>query len=242
MKNLTYRWKNLTVEIVRELHQARAELSSQGARTDLVTNVTKSWNQYVSDCGIERMTAHRWLERYIPEQDKLLSTEEYQEIKQIEDRKRLGKAESIQIKVNGYIKTGKKPTDWDSDSENELHRREKVKKNADEKYEKFKKENEQRKREREQKEKQEKIDYEKSQKEHDDLLDNLYRMKAENNENKEIKESLRLSNRHDNLSQEVMIETIDDYINSISDNQRGIETAQNLIKYLRNKIAKMQVI
>ena len=121
MKNLTYRWKNLTVEIVRELHQARAELSSQGARTDLVTNVTKSWNQYVSDCGIERMTAHRWLERYIPEQDKLLSTEEYQEIKQIEDRKRLGKAESIQIKVNGYIKTGKKPTDWDSDSENELH-------------------------------------------------------------------------------------------------------------------------
>lgn len=32
-------------------------------RTDLVTNVTRlTWHGYLSACGLERMTVHRWLE------------------------------------------------------------------------------------------------------------------------------------------------------------------------------------
>lgn len=72
MKPKIYKLKNLTLEIYRELWIARKALSSQGARTDLVTNVTKSWGDYCDEIGISRMTAHRWLERYDHKKRKLI--------------------------------------------------------------------------------------------------------------------------------------------------------------------------
>ncbi len=72
IKPKIFKLKNLTLEVYQELWTARDELSRQGARTDLVANATKSWGDYCEDIGINRSTAHRWLERYDPENMRLL--------------------------------------------------------------------------------------------------------------------------------------------------------------------------
>ena len=164
--------------------------------------------------------------------------EAYKQIEQIEHYQKQTNEDRKRSLIAQYRRTGKKPDGWDRDCDYAIKKDEENRAYI----EKERMRREQVAKERAQKKEREKVDYDRSRKEHEELLENLSRIKAQDKENIEIKKSLRLSDRHDNLSQEVIIETIDDYINSISDNQRGIETAQNLIKYLRNKIAKMQVI
>ena len=52
----------------KELYEARERLRNPRARTDLdcVTNVTQTWERYLADIGLQRMTVHRWLEHYEP--------------------------------------------------------------------------------------------------------------------------------------------------------------------------------
>jgi len=64
LKGKILHWKNLTYEIAVELYIARACLKRQGLRTDLVTNVTKSWGDFCKDIDINRMTAHRWISKF----------------------------------------------------------------------------------------------------------------------------------------------------------------------------------
>ena len=87
LKVVTLKKSTLTDEIARELYEAREQLKSSGTRTDLVTNVTRlTWEGYLKDCGLQRMTVHRWLEHYEPKEQRLLTDEEYQ-AKQEEKRR-----------------------------------------------------------------------------------------------------------------------------------------------------------
>jgi N6-adenosine-specific RNA methylase IME4 len=83
IRPLILRWKNLTIEIVRELYWAREALrtSKKGGRPiKTVTNDTVSWSGYLRDIDLNRMTAHRWLEHYDIENDCLIDSKQ-----QIED-------------------------------------------------------------------------------------------------------------------------------------------------------------
>ena len=70
LKDKILKWKDLTYDIARELYIARAYLKRQGARTDLVTNVTKSWGDFCKEIGINRMTAHRWIAKFFKVEEK----------------------------------------------------------------------------------------------------------------------------------------------------------------------------
>lgn len=76
MRPLVVRWKSVTVDMLEELWRAREALSSQGARTDLVTNDTRFiWAGYLQDISLNRMTAHRWLAQYDPETNSIREIE-----------------------------------------------------------------------------------------------------------------------------------------------------------------------
>ena len=64
VKQVIYKWKNLTVDLASELYIAREVLSNPGSRTDLKENQT--WSNYCKEIGTERMTIHRWLNNYFP--------------------------------------------------------------------------------------------------------------------------------------------------------------------------------
>ncbi len=92
-------WKGLTIEIVQELAIAQQALSTSGRRIDLenanlVPNGTRleneeeieilsprTWEEYLNDIGIARRTAYNWLERYVPEEQRLLEAEELKQLK-----------------------------------------------------------------------------------------------------------------------------------------------------------------
>jgi len=57
---------------------------------------------------------------------------------------------------------------------------------------------------------------------------------------KPIKEKLRLSTRNENISQDIMFETIADYIQSDSNISRQLEKAHNIIKFLKLTISNLQ--
>lgn len=63
VRQLVYKWKNITVEIADELYIAREKLSTGGRSR----NGDKSWSQYCGEIGVDRSTAHRWLDRIFGE-------------------------------------------------------------------------------------------------------------------------------------------------------------------------------
>lgn len=97
-KGLVSAYKKVSLDLVRELHAARQALSNAGYRTDknriagtsnadLVSNETrlqpistiKTFEDYLSEIGIAKATAFRWLALYIPSEDRLLTVEEAKE-------------------------------------------------------------------------------------------------------------------------------------------------------------------
>lgn len=91
-KTLVSAYKKVSLDLVRELYAAHEALSNQGYRTDknripdalnadLVTNVTRlhTFEEYLDEIGLNKMTASRWLALYIPSEDRLLTVEEAKE-------------------------------------------------------------------------------------------------------------------------------------------------------------------
>ena len=150
-----------------------------------------------------RRTAHNWLERFVPEENKLLSHEEFQERKQINHTPPSKSQQSIRnIKL-------------DADTEETIkkmfespNRPQPSSGNAG-----F------------------------SSGSTRTLVDGIL---GEHREISTAKEKLRLNVRGDDLNQEAMFDIINEYLNNASDTSRKIETAQNLIKYLRTIIVQFQ--
>jgi hypothetical protein len=76
MRGLVFQWKNISVEILKELYIAREKLSSQGYRNDLDPNGSKlGWEHYLNDVGLSKETVRRWLLRYNPNENVILPKE-----------------------------------------------------------------------------------------------------------------------------------------------------------------------
>ena len=141
LKNVTLKKSTLTDEIARELYEAREQLDSRGRNQySNVTNVTKleSWTGYLSSCGLERMTVHRWLEHYEPEEQRLLTDEEYQAKKEEKRRAEMSIRDANNSRVSQAIKTGSFPSGWNPECQRlyedrikeERLRDERIRKNA----------------------------------------------------------------------------------------------------------------
>jgi hypothetical protein len=106
----------LTDEIAQELYLARKELNSSGVRTDLVPNGTRlTWEKYLDACGLARTTVHNWLEHFEPEEQRLLTDDEYQ--KKQEEKKRIAMSikDANASRVSEAIKTGAFPSGWNNE-------------------------------------------------------------------------------------------------------------------------------
>ena len=72
MKAIVHKWKNLTVEMLTELWEARAKPPSKWKHTDITSRQkTRSWDTYCEEIGITSQIANRWLAYYDPDQKKL---------------------------------------------------------------------------------------------------------------------------------------------------------------------------
>jgi len=87
MRKLVVNWRNLSLELLRELHLARMNLSNPGRRSDLnlSTNVERlTWTQYLYDVGLNHETVRRWLSKYDFDNDELVPTEPISLPKEVE--------------------------------------------------------------------------------------------------------------------------------------------------------------
>ena len=68
-----------------------------------------SFSTYLDEIGLPRRTAYNWLERFVPEENRLLSPEELKAAKQ---QKALDDWEAQQKRLDQFRDTGEKPTGW----------------------------------------------------------------------------------------------------------------------------------
>lgn len=65
VRQVIYKWGDITLDLANELWIAREILSAQGARTDLGANASKlTWGGYCKDIGNNKSTVNRWLARW----------------------------------------------------------------------------------------------------------------------------------------------------------------------------------
>jgi hypothetical protein len=76
MRGLVVQWKNISIEILRELYIAKQKLTAQGVRNDLDPNGSKlGWEHYLNDVGLSKETVRRWLLSYDPVSNIILPKE-----------------------------------------------------------------------------------------------------------------------------------------------------------------------
>lgn len=134
-KPLVATYKKISLDLVRELYAAREALANSGYRTDLTngkayhpTETTSSqmlrgdsdkekqfhtFQSYLDDIGLNKMTANRWLVLYSPREDKLYTPEEYQDMLI---------ALFQRVQANRVTKYGWEPEGWTSSLERKYQR------------------------------------------------------------------------------------------------------------------------
>lgn len=236
LKNVTLKKSTLTDAIARELYQAREQLKSSGIRTDLVTNVTRlTWEGYLKDCGLQRMTVHRWLECYEPKEQRLLTDEEYQ-LKQDEKRREeMNIRDANNSRVLQAYKTGVYPKGWNQECQRLYEDKVKEEKARDERIRKIKEEAKKEAEQKEQKEKERNARIE----EIENLVNNITE-KAVTVFNKKLafKEKIRIS--HDGKD-DPFTDAIIEYLEELEDDNRRIEACFNIIKICKGIAVDLQV-
>jgi len=228
VKTLVLKWSTLTVDLVDKLYKAREALSNRGSRPDI--DDSQNWSGYCKDIGLPRSTAHTWLERYIPEEHKLLTVEELETKKQQEERAKKQASQSEYQKsmdmVREYRKTKKKPAGWTSKEEAILKednaRDERIKNMQRELLEESKKRE------------AEKVDYKKIT---DDLsqMTNDFFQKIEKRQT--FKESIRISHEG---KEDPFVDAIMDYLETLADDNRRVEACYNIIKVCKGIANQLQ--
>lgn len=100
-KEINFRRLKISLELVRILYIAHEVYCNPGFRSDLqpTDNVDRlefnSFREYLENVGIVEKTAERWLKRYNPEEDRLLSSDEVEELKEINNKFILNAHETI---------------------------------------------------------------------------------------------------------------------------------------------------
>ena len=231
---------SMTLEVVTELYKARGYYSSSGFRSDLVPTGTRlmTFESYLEASGLARRTAYNWLERYVPEENKLLTYEELSEKKTLEQQEKLSKQERERSLVSEYRKTGTKPAGWDrsldyrvkKDAEAEVRQKERIEKERIEREQ----------RAREYKERQEAVIGNATK--IDSTFADAFQAAAETfvaktEERKTWKEKIRLS---DGGKEDAFMDAIIDYMETLPNDNRRIEACSNIIKICRNISVELQ--
>lgn len=237
LKNVTLKKSTLTDDICRELYEAREQLRNPRARTDLdcVTNVTQTWERYLNDVGLQRMTVHRWLECYEPKEQRLLTDEEYQ-LKQDEKRREeMNIRDANNSRVLQAYKTGVYPKGWNQECQRLYEEKVKEEKARDERIRKIKEEAKKEAEQKEQKEKERNARIE----EIENLVNNITE-KAITVFNKKLafKEKIRIS--HDG-KEDPFTDAIIEYLEELEDDNRRIEACFNIIKICKGIAVDLQV-
>ena len=72
--------KRRTLELVRELYAAHENLDPrERTATGQFCPMGKSWQNYCDDIGLSKRTANSWLALYLPDEDRLMTTEEFKQ-------------------------------------------------------------------------------------------------------------------------------------------------------------------
>lgn len=231
LKNVTLKKSTLTDEIVRELYEAREQLKSSGIRTDLVTNVTRlTWQGYLSACGLERRTVHRWLEHYEPEEQRLLTDEEYQAKQEEKRRAEMSIRDANNSRVSQAIKTGSFPSGWNPECQRLYEDRIKEERLRDERIRKMQEEMRKGAEERKCREDERRARVEE--------IDELVKGITENFTRRQVfKDRIRIS--HDGKD-DPFIDAILDYLDELEDDNRRIEACYNIIKTCKGIAVDLQ--
>jgi hypothetical protein len=224
-------WRSLTVELVDELYRAREALDGRGRTAHGKVEVPNgSFTDYLNEVGLAYRTVHRWLERYVPEERKLLTPEESEQRKAIENRKKQDHKTAVEKRVKVALSTGDRPEDWDDESERvyqaELQRKERTRqaiKEQKEREREWRKADEERKASRQARSEQ--------------LDDLLGEATAQIEKRQAFKGRIRLSQSGAN---DLFIDALMDYLEELPDDNRRIESCQNIIKVCRNIAAELQ--
>ena len=73
-------WKARTLDLVRELYVAHQNLEPQGrSAVGQFCTTVKTFADYCEDIGLPRRTAYSWLKLYLPDEDRLMSTDEFKQ-------------------------------------------------------------------------------------------------------------------------------------------------------------------
>lgn len=197
---------------------------------------------WVSELPFTDKTAEKYIKLYKYQYKIELDTnlqDAYHMVEQIEYQEKQSEEERKRAIIAEYRKTGKKAEGWDRSFDYIIKKDEEADRKYREQQERVKQEQAERDNKAKERE-QERVKFDEKIKNENEFLDALRKSQQRDREDEELKKKLRLSSRQDNITQEIMFEELDKYLASISDKQRRIETAQNIIKYLRNAIIKMQ--
>ncbi len=125
---LVMNWKNLTVELARELWFAREALNGQkGQRKDPDAEdyIPYNWSDYCEDVGLSRRTANNWLSMFIPAEHSETGEDMLLDRRRPDpDADKVAEAkEAREIRIAEYRATGTRPEGWDEGDELELRKR-----------------------------------------------------------------------------------------------------------------------
>lgn len=198
-----------------------------------------SWLESNFDMG-ER-TARKYMLLYCHRDKTALNADlqkAYDQIETIEKQEKQKQEQEDNKKIFQYKKTGVKPEGWERRHDNQYKKMlddSEYEKRRDTAFEQKKTKASERNN-----------NYDESIKRNDDLIDQLTRMKSESQKSVvdilEHTEKLKLCVKSEDNIQTAIFLILDEYLDKIKNKSLKIETAQNTIKYLRDKIVKIQKI
>jgi hypothetical protein len=250
----------MTVEAVAEIYRARDHYSSSGFRSDLVPDGTRlnTFESYLAAAGLPRRTAYNWLERYIPEENKLLTYEEFTEKKEADRLAKMSQEERERSLRAEYRKTGIPPAGWTPELEQSEKENQAALVKQQERIDEYKRE--QNRKSEEEKKRRESIMngtsgpgspaaspstddpkrdyYYNLGKISDEMLKNASTTRATHfNKRQEWKEKIRLSSGG---KEDAFMDAIIEYLETLPDDNRRIEACNNIIKICRNISVELQ--
>jgi len=220
-KAVSLKKSTLTNEIARELYEAREQLDARGRNLPNVPNGTyeKGWREYLEEVGLSKSTVHRWLEYYEPNEQRLLTDDEYEQRKREEQRKKMDHEQAIKDKVQDRIQHNSIPSDWNDEAEQAYQEKLRQEQKNKEWRERIKQESEMREKA------PSKTD--EALKDFEELLSDL-NVQAENR--KKITEKMRLTG--DNAYHEFN-QMLIDYLESLDSDSQRLEACYNGIKIFK---------
>jgi len=226
-KTVSLKKETLTDEIAKELYEARQQLDSRGMNSGNQNVPNGTFSQYLSEVGLARRTVHRWLEHFDPQEQRLLSDEEYESKKLKKQRESMAQEEAVKSRVNERIETTKKPDVWGKQEEKVFEQRLEQDKKNKEFREKIQKEAEQRE-----------VPLGKTKKAFEDINSMLNNLGQQAERKIELQQKMRLTG--DNASHEFN-EMLIDYLESLTSESQQLEACHNGIKIFKNYIRNLQI-